>query len=224
MVGPVDRGVALAAVLTAFTRPALDKAPAFGFTAPVAGSGKSLMALSLSYLAGTPSADVMPGKVGDEEIRKRLLAIGRRASTVCIFDNVSGAFTSDSLCAWLTSELFGDRLLGISQDTTVPTKTLMLLTGNNLTLKGDLCRRVLLCRIDPKMKNPHKRSFVMLIEAPCVTHNPQEFAPVPVKSQAGHGSTAAGRFAQKQVDRLQSLLGDGRLPTALASAFGKLVQ
>jgi len=161
MAGPVDRGVALAAILTAFTRPALDRAPAFGFTAPVAGSGKSLMALALSYLAGTPNADVMPGKVADEEIRKRLLAIGRRASTVCIFDNVSGAFTSDNLCAWLTSERFGDRLLGVSLDTSVPTKTLMLLTGNNLTLKGDLCRRVLLCRIDPKTENPHKRSFAM---------------------------------------------------------------
>lgn len=161
MIAPVDRGVALAAILTAFTRPALDKAPAFGFTAPVAGSGKSLLALALSRLAGAASADVMPGKVGDEEIRKRLLAIGRRASAVCIFDNVSGAFASDSLCAWLTSENFKDRVLGVSQDTTVPTKTLMLLTGNNLTLKGDLCRRVLLCRIDPKTENPHKRSFSM---------------------------------------------------------------
>lgn len=157
--GPIDRGVALAAILTAFTRPGLDTAPGFGFTAPVAGSGKTLMGMCLSYLAGALSADVMPGKVADEEIRKRLLAIGRRASTVCIFDNVSGAFTSDSLCAWLTSERFKDRVLGISQNTSVPTKTLTILTGNNLTLKGDLCRRVLLCNIDPKMETPHKRAF-----------------------------------------------------------------
>jgi hypothetical protein len=128
------------------------------------------MAQCMAYLAGTLSGDVMPGKVNDEEIRKRLLAIGRRASTVCIFDNVSGAFTSDSLCAWLSSERFKDRVLGVSQEATVPTKTLMLLTGNNLTLKGDLCRRVMLCHIDPKTETPYKRSFKLNPSEYCRTN------------------------------------------------------
>src|ERR1019366_7654956 len=46
------RGVMLAALLTAVTRPTLPTAPAFAFDAPKAGSGKSLLAESVSWLCG----------------------------------------------------------------------------------------------------------------------------------------------------------------------------
>jgi hypothetical protein len=35
----------------------------------------------------------------------------------------------------------------------------VLLSGDNLTLKGDLPRRFLKCRIDPHIENPHQRHF-----------------------------------------------------------------
>jgi hypothetical protein len=36
---------------------------------------------------------------------------------------------------------------------------MFLFTGNNLTLQGDLVRRLLVCRIDPRSEKPFERSF-----------------------------------------------------------------
>ena len=40
-----------------------------------------------------------------------------------------------------------------------PNRSVLLMTGNNLTLSGDLARRVLICRIDPKTDQPFAREF-----------------------------------------------------------------
>lgn len=156
-----DRGVMLAAILTAIVRTSLTTAPAFNLTAPTVGCGKSLLAQCLSILAGANPPAVMAGSASDEEMRKRLLALGRSGSPVIILDNLSGALSSDSLCAWLTSKEFTDRVLSKSEQITVPTCALFLLTGNNLSMRGDLCRRVLTCRIDPGMEKPWTRGYAM---------------------------------------------------------------
>jgi len=156
----VDRAVMLAAIFTTVLRPVLATAPAFAFTAPTAGSGKTLIARSLSALAGLATPTVLPGTDGDDtELRKRLLGIGRQGDAVAVLDNLVGVFTSDCLCAWLTAEAYSDRPLGVTGNITVPTRALIILTGNNLVMKGDLCRRVLSCRIDPQMETPWRRSF-----------------------------------------------------------------
>ena len=59
----------------------------------------------------------------------------------------------------VTSVSYSDRVLGESRSETVPSNALLLLSGNNLKLMGDLPRRVLVCRIDPKVETPHARSF-----------------------------------------------------------------
>lgn len=157
-VGPIDKGVLLAGIMTAITRQALPTAPAFSIVAPVAGSGKTLLARCLAILAGATPA-VMPPVKEDEEMRKRLLALGRSGAKVIILDNLVGAVSSDCLCGWLTSPEFTDRVLAQSQSATVPTRSLLLLTGNNIQPRGDLCRRVLSCRIDPKEEKPWQRGF-----------------------------------------------------------------
>lgn len=157
--GAVDRGVMLAAVLTTLVRPSLPTAPGFAFGAPTAGSGKTLLSKCLARLAGLAMPAVLAGAKEDEEMRKRLLALGRSGARVIILDNLAGIIASEALCAWLTSEVFTDRVLGISVNASVPTRAMLLLTGNNLTLKGDLCRRILTCRIDPEMETPWRRKF-----------------------------------------------------------------
>lgn len=171
-VGPIDKGVMLAAILTAITRQALPTAPAFALVAPVAGSGKTLLARCLAILAGAMPA-VMPPVKEDEEMRKRLLALGRSGAKVIILDNLVGAVSSDCLCGWLTSPEFTDRVLGQSQSLTVPTRSLLLLTGNNIQPRGDLCRRVLSCRIDPKEEKPWQRGFDLDPAEHCLEHRYQ---------------------------------------------------
>ena len=157
--GALDRGVLLAAILTAMGRPAYATAPGFLVTASTAGSGKSLLARCLAYLAGCWLPAVMTGAEDDSEMRKRLVAVGRRGAAAVVLDNLTGYLDSDALCAWTTSEYLSDRILGMSEEVMVKTGGLLLATGNNVAVKGDLCRRIFTCRIEAEMETPWKRSF-----------------------------------------------------------------
>jgi hypothetical protein len=161
LAGPQDRGALLAALLTAVARPALDTAPAFAFDAPVQGSGKTLLATAVGWLAGGCVPPVWPHVAGrdDEETRKRLFTVLRSAPPAIVWDNVTGVFDSAALAAFLTAPALSDRVLGSHLSLTLPNRALFTLTGNNLLLAGDLPRRVLRCRIDPACETPFARSF-----------------------------------------------------------------
>ncbi len=197
----VDRGVFLAAILTALVRPALETAPAFCFSAPTAGSGKTLLARCLSILAGQATPAVMAGASTEDEMRKRLLALGRSGSAVIVLDNLTGELASDALCAWLTSKIFGDRVLGVSELVMVPTRSLTLLTGNNLVLRGDLCRRVLVCKIDPGVEAPWRRGFNFDPAAYCLNHRVEMVvaALTVIKASLNTGRAPADRLASFEV-------------------------
>ncbi|RWC07587.1 MAG: hypothetical protein EOS51_27265 [Mesorhizobium sp.] len=156
-----DRGVFLAALLTAILRPSLPTAPAFGFDAPVQGSGKTLLASCIGVLATgePPAVYAHAGGKDDEEVRKRIFAALLYGRRVIVWDNLVGTFDSAAMAAALTSSSYTDRVLGRSETIAVPNRLLLLMTGNNLTLTGDMARRVLTCRIDPKTDRPFAREF-----------------------------------------------------------------
>lgn len=158
---PMDRAALLAALLTAVERPALPTAPAFGFDAPVQGSGKTLLASCVGALATGGPVAVKPHTAGrdDEETRKRILTAMMAGDRVLLWDNVLGIFDSASLAGMLTSQTFSDRVLGQSAQQTLPNRLMVLLTGNNLCLAGDMPRRVIRCRIDPQTDKPFAREF-----------------------------------------------------------------
>jgi hypothetical protein len=159
--GADDKGVFLSALLTAVVRPVLPTAPGFGFDAPIQASGKSLLANCVAALAGAVPPEIYPPTFGrdDEEIRKRLLSCFRNGASAVVWDNIVGNFDSASLAAAMTASEYTDRILGQSLTVSVPTRMLMLFTGNNLTFQGDMARRVPICRIDPKSDTPFQRSF-----------------------------------------------------------------
>ena len=152
-----DRSVLLALILTAFTRPAYPTAPAGLLTAPAQGHGKTLLATSLAYLAAGENVGVAPpvsGSHAEEELRKRLFAIARGGKAAVVYDNLEpGALASPGLCAYLTSGVIEDRVLGASKVEAVPFRVLFLMTGNNVDPEGDLPRRTLLCRLDAGVEN-----------------------------------------------------------------------
>ena len=159
--GPSDWGVLLAALLTAVVRPALPTSPAFGFDAPVQASGKSLLASCIGALATGEVPTVWPHTSGrdDEEVRKRLFTALRNGTRALIWDNIIGQFDSAAMAAALTASNMTDRVLGKSESISIPNHAIVLMTGNNLTLAGDMPRRVLTCRIDPKTDRPFAREF-----------------------------------------------------------------
>lgn len=140
----------VAALLTAVCRPTLPTAPAIGFDAPMAGSGKTKLAECLSILACGHS-EVTPAVGDEDELRKKITSALMAAKQVLLFDNVEGNIQSQNLAGFLTSPEWNDRVLGGNTLMTAPNRLLTILTGNNLNPLGDLVRRILIVRIDPRM-------------------------------------------------------------------------
>jgi hypothetical protein len=158
---PKDKGVMLAALLTAAVRPGLRTAPAFAFDAPVQGSGKTLLAACVACLAGEEYAVMPPisGRDGEEEIRKRITSVLLQGKRAVIWDNMVGTFDSATMGALLTFPTFSDRVLGRSEMANMPSKLMVLFTGNNVALAGDMPRRILICRINPQHERVYDRKF-----------------------------------------------------------------
>jgi hypothetical protein len=157
------RGALLSALLTAAVRGILPTSPAFAFDAPVQGSGKTLLALCVGALMTGRAPDVWPHTAGrdDEETRKRLFTALRDGAGALVWDNVVGTFDSAAMAGFLTASVMADRILGKSEAARIPNRAILLITGNNLSLAGDLPRRVIVCRIDPASATPFDRSFTL---------------------------------------------------------------
>jgi hypothetical protein len=167
----LDRAVLLAALLTAAMRPALDTAPGFGFDAPTRGSGKTKLAMAIGALATGEMPHTHPHIGKDEnEVRKRIMSVLLGGGGLFLTDNVVGDFHSPAFAALLTSVNYTDRRLGGSTTPVVPNRLTVLFTGCNLTMSGDLARRVLNCRIDPNMEDPGQRKFDLEPVSYCLTN------------------------------------------------------
>ncbi|MBR0670560.1 hypothetical protein [Neoroseomonas soli] len=158
-VGPVDRSVAVSAVLTGVVRRSLRTAPLHGFDAPVAGSGKSkLVDIATLTASGQLAAVIAQGRT-EEELEKRLAAQLLAGEAGVAIDNCEGPLGGDFLCQMLTQTTVRMRILGRSEVPELPTTALVTATGNNLTLMGDMTRRAILCRLDPQCERPELRRF-----------------------------------------------------------------
>jgi putative DNA primase/helicase len=158
-VDAVDKSVMLAMMLTALVRRSLPSAPLGAITAPAPGTGKSLIGECIGIMATgvLPAAMTFPSS--DEEAEKLALTLLQGGESIFFIDNIKRPLEGDWLCTILTSEIYQGRWLGRNEKLTVPTNTTFLATGNKLTIKGDLRRRALLCRLDAKHENPHQRKF-----------------------------------------------------------------
>ncbi|MFM0089021.1 hypothetical protein PQR46_19100 [Paraburkholderia sediminicola] len=153
------RAAHLSALLTAAIRPAVPTSPAFGYDAPTQGSGKTLLADCVALLTTGIKPDVFPPLNDDAEMRKRLFSSLLAGDGVIVLDNIVGTFDSASMAAMLTAPQFKDRVLAKSEVSSVPNNAVVLLTGNNMVLAGDMARRVIVCRIDANIETPFGRSF-----------------------------------------------------------------
>jgi hypothetical protein len=129
-------------------------------TAPNPGSGKGYLAGLIGIVHGM----VMRGEMPREKAEMKKTIISSLISTtapVVLFDNVRGEIYSSELEALLTAGTITDRLLGYSKDVTVTNDRLWMVTGNNAKIGGDLARRVLEVKIDPKCSDPKSRTFAI---------------------------------------------------------------
>jgi len=122
-----------------------------------AGSGKTYLASMLAELYGGQVHAMLPEE--DAEIRKIVTGVLQEKGGVIVFDNVEGKIAQPALAALLTSPKWSGRLLSKNVNVTLDNDRMWVVTGNNVTIDGDMARRVLKCMIDPGMSNPELRKF-----------------------------------------------------------------
>jgi putative DNA primase/helicase len=154
-----DRAVALSLIFTAIARRGLPHAPLHGFDAPVAGSGKSMLVDIACILATGHEAGVLAQGENREEAEKRLSSTLMRGSPIIAMDNCELPLEGVLLNQTLTQQWVELRILGFSKMTIVQTMAVLTATGNNLIIKGDLTRRSVVSRLDPKVAQPELRDF-----------------------------------------------------------------
>jgi putative DNA primase/helicase len=154
-----DRSVALSGILTAVHRRSLPTAPAHCLTAPVAGSGKSMIVDICSEIADGRRAAVMSLGRTDEEAEKRLGSALIAGDSIVSIDNIDRPFGGELFCQALTQTMLKIRILGFSKIVEVPSNAFILANGNNLTLEGDMTRRAVMCTMDPGVERPETRVF-----------------------------------------------------------------
>ena len=141
-VEPIDRTVAISAILTALCRRSLPTAPLHAFRARSAGTGKTLIGDIVSMVATGHVAPVTAQAHDELEFEKRLGASLLAGDPIIMIDNCAGHLGGDLLCQVITQQLVRIRILGLSQNVEIGTGTTLLANGNNLAIDGDMSRRV----------------------------------------------------------------------------------
>jgi putative DNA primase/helicase len=155
----VDKAVALSALMTPVIRAGIDAAPMHAIKAPEYGSGKSyLVNLSSGIASGAPCPVTTAGR-DEEETDKRLDAALLKCQPIISLDNVNDVLCSDKLAVAVEQPMVSVRVLGLSKTIFVENKACIYATGCNITVRGDMVRRTLLCSIDPNEESPEKRTF-----------------------------------------------------------------
>lgn len=158
-VGDADRASVLAGIITALVRRSLPSAPMLAITAPTPGTGKTMLAETPSVIATGRRASVLSLGHDDAEAEKRLGGVLLAGDACILLDNIERPLGGDLLCQVTTQPSVRLRPLGTSGVVSVPTHAMLMATGNNLAIVGDLKRRVMLVRLDAGVERPEQRTF-----------------------------------------------------------------
>lgn len=154
-----DRAATVAGIITGLLQRILPAAPMMAVTAPTPGTGKTLIAETFAVIATGRRASVLSLGHDDAEAEKRLAGVLMAGDAVIALDNIERPLKGDLLCQVATQQFVRLRPLGASGMLSIPTHALMVATGNNLSIVGDLKRRVALIRMDSGEERPEQRTF-----------------------------------------------------------------
>lgn len=131
--------------------------PLFVVDANTRGTGKGLLVSVASTIAYGRTAEFSPANVSSDELRKRLLAVFALGAPLHVLDNIEQVVWSPELSAVLTSEVYSDRLLGVTELPAYHNNLVLVGTGNNVRLGGDIPRRTVLIRLTSEHPRPEER-------------------------------------------------------------------
>jgi putative DNA primase/helicase len=154
-----DRAAAVAAMLTAVVRPALETSPLFLVTAPVPGSGKSYLVDCIAAVATGDRAAVIAVAPKEEETEKRLIGAALLGNPIICLDNVRRLLQGDFLCQVTERPLLQLRPLGTSEVRQIRNLFTTFANGNNVVAADDMVRRSLGIALDANVERPELREF-----------------------------------------------------------------
>jgi hypothetical protein len=109
------------------------------------GGGKSLVAqMGITPSFGLPENTA---KAKEDELRKILDAVVLQGSPYLFFDNLKGHFENALVEGFMTSPVWRARVMGTQRFMRGKVCTVLIVTGNNLTVSPDMQRRLLQCDI-----------------------------------------------------------------------------
>jgi hypothetical protein len=156
-----DRAHAVAAILLPFLQRIIgDLAPIHLIEAPTQGSGKGLLASLISIVSTGAASEGRTVPESEDEVRKMITAELITGRPIILLDNLSEKRKLDSaaLASVVTLPWWTDRLLGESTMLHLRNNALWLMTGNNPRLSGEMSRRCIRLRIDPRIDMPWLRA------------------------------------------------------------------
>lgn len=158
---PHDKAALFSELMTGLLRPTLHgPVPAFLHSAPLRGTGKTLLVQLLALiLLGERAAATQP-PTDEAEWRKLLFAAALGGQPLLFFDNVpaGSVLKSSTLDMAITAGTIQDRHLGRSKTGSAALRSLIMFTGNNVRLGGDLPRRVIPIVLDSNEDRPERRT------------------------------------------------------------------
>jgi hypothetical protein len=117
----------------------------FAVRANTQGGGKSLVAqIGITPSFGLPENTA---KAKEDELRKILDAAVLQGSPYLFFDNLKGHFENALIEGFMTSPVWRARVMGTQRFMRGKVCTILIVTGNNLTVSPDMQRRLLQCDI-----------------------------------------------------------------------------
>ena len=158
-VSEADRAHAIALMLLPYVRELIPgSTPLHLIEAPIAGSGKNLLLSALLAALADEAKPLTTEAAEDEEWRKKLTAALATAPEAIILDNLNRPLDSGALASILTTSRWTDRILGSSTNVAVPVRCLWVATANNPFMSGEIARRSIRIRIDPRTDQPQTRT------------------------------------------------------------------
>ena len=155
----LNRSVALSGLLTPLIRGSLPTAPMHLIAAHMAGTGKSYLVDTAAMIATGRLCPVITALKSVEETEKRLGAIILSGIPMVSLDNCTHDLGGELLCQIAERPVIKVRILGYSETPDCEVHTAMFATGNNITFKGDMVRRGLVCNLETLDERPELRKF-----------------------------------------------------------------
>jgi len=158
--GAPDWAHALALLLTPLLRECITgDVPLFVVSKSTPRTGAGLLVKAISIVQEGAAASPTTISADEEEMRKRLTAALLRSPSLVLLDNLHGRLDSAALASILTGGgSWSDRLLGKTQQVTVPVRAVFVVTANNPALSNEMAGRSVLIRLDAKVEDPSTRA------------------------------------------------------------------